>query len=439
MDTLAAWLWNPFLSFLYLQIGLLLLILTRFAAWRRLGAGLWRGTQASSGGPQHERHLGQGRAFLTALAATVGVGNWAGVSTAIHLGGPGALFWIWVSALAGMSMRMCSTWLAMRYQPEDHDSPLFATPMGYLERFMDQGRSWIPLAIAGQMLLLGLFSALIQSNSVAHAVEDQVGGSHLLVGLLLATGVAVVVLGGLRKIAEVSSVIVPLMVLLYLLAGLTILLSDLTATGAALAEVWHYAFQPYALGGGLAGYTVMQALQFGLSRGIFSHSSGLGTAPFTLASNTGDRRQNALLAAQVPVVDTLIICTVTGLVVLTQGDWQNLNGAYLTVQSFSAHFGEIGRLLLLGVLIFFAYTTVITWSYFAERCFNYLGFHQINRFRWLLIACVFIGPFFPVKLIWSTGDLLNGLILLLHLLPLLWLVIQHQDEIGPNLLGGRNR
>ncbi|QEP43972.1 sodium:alanine symporter family protein [Ectothiorhodospiraceae bacterium BW-2] len=439
MELLASWLWQPLLSFIYLELGVLFLLVTGFAAWRYMGLAFSdllhlrrHESQLPASDNPHQRHISQSKGFMAALAATVGVGNWAGVSTAIHLGGPGALFWIWVSALVGMSMRMCSVWLTMYYQPKDPDSPLFATPMSYLEKFSG-GRTWLPLTFAVLLLVQGLFSAFIQSNSVAHAIENEVGESHLVVSLLLATLVGIVILGGVQKIVAVTTQIVPLMVAIYLLAGLYILLSDPLLTLNTLGEVFTYAFTPYAVGGGVAGYSVLVAIQFGVARGVFSHSSGLGLAPFLQASHQEQRHRSALLAGQVPVIDTLIICSVTGLVVLSYGDWQALNGAFLTVESFAVTFGSEGRLVLITLLLFFAYTTLVTWAYFAERSLHYLRIERDTEFRWLFILCVAIGPWFPVTFIWSLGDLIIGVALLLNMIPLFWLTLQHQQQMRREL------
>ncbi|MBF0470284.1 MAG: sodium:alanine symporter family protein [Gammaproteobacteria bacterium] len=434
METIASWIWNPLLSYIYLEIALLILLLTGFVAWRRIWPILTEWFHGESRSSSSVKHISQGRALIAAVGASVGVGNLAGVSTAIHLGGPGALFWIWVSALVGMSLRMCSTWLAIRYQSEDHQHPAYATPMAYLERFFTGRWRWLPLTFAALLLVQGFLTAnLIQSNSVAHAIELEAGSSHLVTAVLMTMTVAFVIFGGLRKIVDVSVLLTPWMVALYVLAGLIILLGNPERSAGAIELVFTHAFTPYSAAGGIAGYTVMQAVQFGVSRGIFSHGSGLGLAPFLQAANSGDIRHSALLAALVPVIDTLIICTITGLVVLSEGLWTEWNGAYLTVQSFQANFGEKGRLLIIACLIFFSFTTVINWSYYAERCYHYLGGKNLYRFRWIFVGVTFCGPFFPVKLVWSAGDVIIALSLLLHLFPLLYLVLIHQREIRASL------
>ena len=420
--------------FFYLQVSLLLTLSTSFIAWRLIKRALqsllqsWKEHRFVSS-PQQHRHISQGRAFITALSASVGVGNIAGVSTAIHLGGPGALFWMWVSALFGMSLRMSSVWLAMNFRHETDKTPLFATPMAYLERLKPDWR-WVSKLVAGLILVKGFLTAnLIQSNSVAHAFQNEFGGSHIIVATLMALVVGVIVLGGMRRIVNFSVSITPFIVILYLLVGLFILFSEPKETLFQLGQVFEYAFTPFSVIGGVAGYTVLQSLQYGVSRGIFSHGSGLGVEPFIQAANDGDPKQAVALAALVPVVDTLIVCTVTGLVVLSYGDWSHLNGAFLTVSSFDAAVGSLGRNMIIFLLVTFALTTTINWSYYAERCFEYLGGTNRQLLRWLFIAVTFLGPFLSVTMVWSLADILIALLLIAHALPVLYLTLRYRTKM----------
>lgn len=437
MDLIASWIWNPLLSFMYLEIGVLFLILTGLVGWRRSFNSVKKAYRTNSPknsaetGAISKRYITPTQAFITALGASVGVGNLAGVSTAIHLGGPGALFWMWVSALVGMSFRMCETYFACRYQPKSSNSPSFATPMSYLDRFCTGRFAWIPIGLAVLLMVKGFFTAnLIQSNSVAHAIEGEFGASSVIVALLMAGAVGIVILGGVRRIVDYSMKITPWMLLLYIGAGLFILLGDIPRTLTQLENVFKYAFQPYSVAGGVIGYTVLQSLQYGVSRGIFSHGSGIGISPFLHASNNSNPAHNGLIAAFVPVVDTLVICTITGLVVLSSGLWGNWNGAYLTTQAFQLTYGDGGKLLIVICLVIFAFTTMINWSYYAERCFEYLGGKKIIKFRWAFIGVTFLGPFMPVKFIWSLADILIALVLLLHLLPLTYITLRHLGGIA---------
>ncbi|MBF0239917.1 MAG: sodium:alanine symporter family protein [SAR324 cluster bacterium] len=439
MSMIASWLWNPLLSFIYIELGVLILVLTGFAAWRNVIPALrnsWKQRNLhKKQEDDHARYISPVHGFFAALAASVGVGNLAGVGTAIHLGGPGALFWMWVSALVGMSFRLCSVWLAMRYQSEDHTDLAYATPMSYLQR-LQPGWAWIPVALATLLMVKGFITSnLIQSNSVAHALQDELGISSFLVAICMSALVAFVILGGMQRIVDFSVTVAPWMVLIYFIGGMVILLSNPSATVQVIGLVFKHAFTPYSATGGLIGYGVLQSIQFGTSRGIFSHASGIGVAPFLHATNNASKKDNAYLAAFVPVVDTLIVCSVTGLVILTVGNWTRFNGAYLTSSSFQSFYGNWGVVMLMTCLVVFAFTTMISWAYYSERCYQYLGGTRIRAFRWFFVFITFCGPFLPVRLIWSVADIMIGLVIIIHLFPLVYLVLQHRDDLLRELGG----
>ncbi len=435
-ETLASWLWNPFLAFIYIEVGVLFLFITRAAAWRGVFdeiRALWRDRREDM--KQIGGDIGHRHAFFAALAACVGVGNLAGVGTAIHLGGPGALFWMWVSALLGMSFRMSSAFWAVKLARRDRNSNLFATPMFYMVSLLGQRWKWLASALALLLMIKGVVTAnLIQANSVAHAISGEIGLSTPLVAVLLGSAVALVVVGGYRSVLRVSIVAAPWMILGYLLGGWTILLFTPANTLEALWSVFYYAFEPYSVAGGVAGYAVLEALQFGIARGIFSHGSGIGITPFWQGANRGDPARSAFLAAAVPVADTLVVCTTTGLVILTAGKWMDTTGAYLTVTSFSHFLGNGGRVLVTACLVIFAFTTIINWAHYSERCFQYLGGVDVDRFRLFFAGVTFVGPFLPLRPLWSLGDLLIGLMLLVHLLPLTYIVIRHTRVMCLGLL-----
>lgn len=436
MELLATWIWNPLLSLIYLEVGVLFLVLTRGTGLRYsldIFKQAWQDRPRTRS--QQERHIHHTDAFITALAAGIGVGNLAGVGTAIHLGGPGALFWMWMSALAGASFRLCSVYISVRYGPKDPHSPLFATPMAYIERFV--GHAWPRLAplLAGLILFQGVVSAnLIQANSVSHAVTNELGFSTVAVALVLWAAVASVVVGGLKSIIHFSVNSAPWMVLGYMLGGLLILILHPLEAIHAIGLVFTHAFTPYSIGGGIAGYTLMQSIQFGVSRGVFSHFSGMGIAPFLHGANDDHPAQGAYLAALVPLVDTLIVCSITGLVILSVGDWYGLTGAYLTVTAFQTGLGEGGRVLVFVCLGIFAFTTIINWAYFSERCYEYLGGKNIRIYRWFFSFMTFCGPFFPVALVWSLADVVIGLMLILHLPILTYIVIKTLPSMMKGLL-----
>jgi AGCS family alanine or glycine:cation symporter len=432
MALLAKILWNPFLCVVYLALGALFVVVTFGVAWRRAGPVL-TSAWGSSGKPRQQNQLGHREAFLAALAASVGVGNLAGVATALHLGGPGALFWMWVSALVGMHFRMAATYFAIKHQPKDPDDLAYATPMAYLERFFERA-PWLPRVVATLLLLTGVINAnLIQSNSVGHTLTRDFGISPSVVGVALAVPVGAVILGGLRSIVDVSARLAPWLLLAYVGAGLVVLGADPAGTGDTLRSVFRHAFHPYPAAGGLAGYAVAATLQFGVSRGIFSHGSGMGMAPFFQAANSDHPARGAFMAAVVPVVDTLVVCTITALVILSNGFWQFWTGAHLTVSAFASALGAPGKLLVFVCLLVFAFTTVVSWAHFSERCYEYLGGTRRLGYRLCFCGVTLIGPFLPVAWVWSLGDVLIGLLLLMHLVPLTMIVLRKLPEMRADL------
>jgi len=431
MEKLAEWIWNPFLSLYYLEIGLLFSVITMGIAFRK---GLrnfikgWKETQKNDGMLSHRK------AFLSSLAATVGVGNLAGVATAIHLGGPGALFWMWISAIVGMSLRLISTYLTIKHQPKNSNALTFGTPMNYLEKFCKGSWSWIPSLMAVLILVKGQLAAnIIQSNSVAQAVHRELGVPLLVIAIILSGAVSMVIVGGMKRIVEVSAAVAPWMVLAYIGTGSIILLLSPLETLRSLGSVFHYAFSPYSALGGVAGYSIMQAMQFGVSRGVFSHASGIGVAPFLQGANRDIPAKGAFMAAFTPVVDTLLICTVTGLVILSQDQWHELTGAYLTAHTFYLSIGGFGTYLVSFCLIVFAFTTIIGWAYYSEKCFLYLGGKNTQLYRWIFVGVTFSGPFLTVPFVWSMGDVLIGFLLIVHLLPLIYIMTRQISVIGKDL------
>ncbi|MEG3619805.1 amino acid carrier protein [Magnetovibrio sp. PR-2] len=436
MEALSSWLWNPFLAFIYIELGILFFIATRGAAFK----GMWAEVRSvfSRFRPDaphaDERTVAHHHAFFAALAATVGVGNLAGVGTAIHLGGPGALFWMWVSALAGMSFRMTSAYWAVKLARKGENPELFATPMLYVVSLVKERWKWLATGLAGVLMIKGMVTAnLIQANSVAHAISGEIGLSNMTVAVLLATAVALVVIGGYKSILKLSFTIAPWMILGYLLGGWSILLFSEAQTLNALGSVFYYAFNPYSVAGGVAGYAVLETLQYGVSRGVFSHGSGIGITPFWQGANQDHPARSAYMAAAVPVADTLIVCTTTALVILTADQWLDTTGAFLTVSSFTHFLGDTGRILVTTCLIVFAFTTIVNWAHFSERCFEFLGGTNTKRFRLFFVALTLVGPFLPLGPLWHFGDVLVGSALILHLLPLSYIVLKHSKVMNEDL------
>ncbi|MEE8398817.1 MAG: amino acid carrier protein, partial [Desulfobacterales bacterium] len=421
------------LCLVYLELGVIFLYLMRGIAWKKslpVFLKIFRNDRSAS----TDRTVSHKKAFLASVAATVGIGNIAGVGTAIHLGGPGALFWMWMSALFGMFFRMTSTYMALKLQPADETSLSFATPMSYLEKHMTGKLRFVSRLVAGLLLIQGVvLYNLVQANSLAHAVHNRFDIPNILTALVLTLCVGSVILGGLNKIVRYSSAIAPMVIGLFVASGFLVLIVHPLATIEAVGRVFYFAFMPHAIAGGIAGYTVFQALQFGVSRGVFSHMSGMGMSTFFQAANKDAPVIGAFMAAITPFVDTIIISSISGLVILIGPYWQQQTGAYLTALSFEAGLGLAGQIIIIISLIIFAFTTIIGFAHISERCFLYLGGTDTVKFRIVFLAVTAIGPFLNLRFVWSLSDTIIAAIVIFHLIPLLYITIKNRIEIFRDL------
>ncbi|MFM0818111.1 alanine/glycine:cation symporter family protein [Streptococcus suis] len=364
-------------------------------------------------------------ALCTALAATVGTGNIVGVATAITTGGPGALFWMWVAAFFGMATKYAEGFLAIKYRTKDANGQAAGGPMHYIT--LGMGQKWKPLAIffaiSGVLVALLGMGTFSQVNSSASSMSSSFGLAPQLVSIVTAISIAFFIFGGIEKISEVSTKIVPFMAILYILASLTVLALHLDQLLPTLALVLKSAFTPAAAAGGFAGATVQQAIQRGIARGVFSNESGLGSAPIAAAAAKSDNPvEQGLISMTGTFIDTLIICTLTGLTILVTGQWSvaGLEGAPLTQAAFATVFGQSGALALTISLVLFAYTTILGWSYYGERCIEFLfGTKSILPYRLVFVAMVALGGFLKLDLIWTIADIVNGLMALPNLIALL--------------------
>ncbi|HFI0567815.1 TPA: alanine/glycine:cation symporter family protein [Streptococcus suis] len=364
-------------------------------------------------------------ALCTALAATVGTGNIVGVATAITTGGPGALFWMWVAAFFGMATKYAEGFLAIKYRTKDANGQAAGGPMHYIT--LGMGQKWKPLAIffaiSGVLVALLGMGTFSQVNSIASSMSSSFGLAPQLVSIVTAISIAFFTFGGIEKISEVSTKIVPFMAILYILASLTVLALHWDQLIPTLALVLKSAFTPAAAVGGFAGATVQQAIQRGIARGVFSNESGLGSAPIAAAAAKSDNPvEQGLISMTGTFIDTLIICTLTGLTILVTGQWsgEGLEGAPLTQAAFATVFGNTGSIALTISLVLFAFTTILGWSYYGERCIEFLfGTKSILPYRLLFVAMVALGGFLKLDLIWTIADIVNGLMALPNLIALL--------------------
>ncbi|MBF0203382.1 MAG: sodium:alanine symporter family protein [Desulfamplus sp.] len=433
IDILAKWIWDPLLCLIYLELGIIFLYLTRAVAWRK-SFQVFMKIIVNDSSTSNDRVVSHKKAFFSSVAATVGIGNIAGVGTAIHLGGPGALFWMWVSALFGMFFRMVSTYLTIKMRPEDENSLSFATPMLYLEKYMTGKWSFIPKIVALLLMIQGVvLYNMVQANSLAQAMHNRFDIPNLLIAVVMTLCVGVVILGGLQKIVDYCSAIAPIVIIVYVLTGLLVLLLDPIKTISGLGNVFASAFMPYSIAGGVAGYTVLQAMQFGVSRGVFSHMSGMGTSTFLQGANKDNPAAGAFMAAITPFVDTIIICTISGLVILSGSDWQYETGAHLTALAFEAGIGFTGQVVVVISLIVFALTTIAGFAHISERCFKYLGGKDATSYRMAFLTVTFMGPFLNLRFVWSLSDIIIAMTIVFHLIPLLYVTLKNNKEICKEL------
>ncbi|WP_105117660.1 alanine/glycine:cation symporter family protein [Streptococcus suis] len=364
-------------------------------------------------------------ALCTALAATVGTGNIVGVATAITTGGPGALFWMWVAAFFGMATKYAEGFLAIKYRTKDANGQAAGGPMHYIT--LGMGQKWKPLAvffaISGVLVALLGMGTFSQVNSIASSMSASFGLAPQLVSIVTAISIAFFIFGGIEKISDISTKIVPFMAILYILASVAVLALHWEQLLPTLALVFKSAFTPAAAVGGFTGAIVQQAIQRGIARGVFSNESGLGSAPIAAAAAKSDNPvEQGLISMTGTFIDTLIICTLTGLTILVTGQWsvEGLAGAPLTQAAFATVFGQPGALALTISLVLFAYTTILGWSYYGERCIEFLfGTNSILPYRLVFVAMVALGGFLKLDLIWTIADIVNGLMALPNLIALL--------------------
>ena len=363
-------------------------------------------------------------ALCTALAATVGTGNIIGVATAIKVGGPGALFWMWMAAFFGMATKYAEGLLAIKYRTKDANGAVAGGPMHYI--LLGMGEKWRPLstffALAGVLVALLGIGTFTQVNSITESIQNTAQIDPAITALVLSVFVAIAVFGGLKSISKVSTAVVPFMAIVYILGTLTVILFNIEKIPATLALIFTSAFSPAAAVGGFAGASIRMAIQNGVARGVFSNESGLGSAPIAAAAaKTNEPVEQGLISMTGTFIDTLIICTLTGLTILVTGVWSGeLNGVALTQSAFSMVFSDFGSIVLTIFLVLFAFTTILGWNYYGERCFEFLfGVRFIWLYRVVFVVMVLLGGFIELDMVWIIADIVNALMALPNLIALL--------------------
>jgi AGCS family alanine or glycine:cation symporter len=364
------------------------------------------------------------KALMIALAATIGTGNIIGVATAISVGGPGALFWMWMTAAVGMATKYAEGVLAVKYRVVDANGEMAGGPMYYLERGLGQKWLGVLFALFGSIAAFGIGN-LVQANAVAGNLKESLGIDPLVTGIVLTVCTGAVILGGVKKIGNVSAVVVPVMAVVYVCGCLVILARFAADVPGALALVIGDAFTGTAATGGFLGATVMLAIQKGVSRGVFSNESGMGSAPIAAAAaKTNEPCEQALVSMTGTFIDTIIVCTMTGLVLIVTGAWHSgAEVAALTKSAFDIGLpGNSGGFIVSFGIIFFAYSTILGWAYYGEKCMEYLlGVKALLPYRLAFSLCVAVGATVKLELVWNFADVMNGLMAIPNLIGLLGL------------------
>jgi AGCS family alanine or glycine:cation symporter len=362
------------------------------------------------------------QALMTALSATVGTGNIAGVATAIAAGGPGALFWMWITGLFGMATKYAEAVLAVKYRIKDEAGTMSGGPMYYISRGL--GWKWLGVlfAIFAAVAAFGIGN-MVQSNSVADALESSFNVPFWFTGIVLMGATAVVIIGGIKSIGKVTGLLVPIMIVFYMGGALYILLLNIEVIPDAIAMIFKYAFTPAAEMGGFLGATVMLTIQKGVARGVFSNESGLGSSPIAAAAaQTKHPVSQALVSMTQTFIDTIVVCTLTGLVLIVTGQWNTgLTGAELTGIAFTSGTGSVvGQYIVSIGLALFAYSTILGWSYYGEKSIEFLmGESAIMPYRYVFTFFVGVGAIVELDIVWAIADIFNGLMAFPNLIGLL--------------------
>ncbi|HSW54085.1 MAG TPA: sodium:alanine symporter family protein [Ignavibacteriaceae bacterium] len=415
--------WGVPLIALLVGTGIYLTFLLKGLQFRKLYHSLWlalvkRKEDNSEGDISHFQ------ALMTALAATVGTGNIAGVATAIAIGGPGALFWMWITGLFGMATKYAEAVLAVKYRIKDKNGNMSGGPMYYLANGMNLKWLGALFAVFAAVAAFGIGN-MVQSNSVADAVKYSFNLPVEITGIILALATGLVLLGGIKSIGKVAGILVPIMVIFYFLAALFVVIIHIDQIPSVISHVLVEAFTDTAAAGGFAGATIMLTIRSGISRGVFSNESGLGSAPIAAAAaQTKHPVTQALVSMTQTFIDTIIICSMTGFAILVSGVLPTgLTGATLTQKAFETALpGEWGGIIVSIGLIFFAYSTILGWSYYGEKSVEYLlGEKSVKPYRLLFVFMVFVGAIVKLELVWTFADIMNGLMALPNLIALLGL------------------
>ena len=419
---IGAFAWGPPMLILLVGTGFWLTFKLRGLQFRKLGYALYLALIKRKEDSDEPGDISHFQALMTALSATVGTGNIAGVATAIAVGGPGALFWMWITGLVGMATKYAEAVLAVKYRIVDENGEMSGGPMYYISQGLKLPWLGTIFAVFASIAAFGIGN-MVQSNSVADAVEATYHIPSLVTGIVLMVCTAAVVLGGIKQIGKVTGVLVPVMIVFYMVGAGYIIVSNIVEVPAALAFIIKQAFNPTAAVGGFAGASIMLAIRMGVARGVFSNESGLGSAPIAAAAaQTKSPISQALVSMTQTFIDTIVVCTMTGLVLIITGLWSTgATGAELTTRAFAAGMPGGAHIVTIGIILF-AYSTILGWCYYGEKSIEYLfGVKSVLPYRIVFVCFVGLGAVAKLSLVWNISDTLNGLMAIPNLIGLLFL------------------
>jgi alanine or glycine:cation symporter, AGCS family len=410
--------WGPPVLILIVGTGLFLSIRLGFMQFSNLPYAL-KLAFSKNQDKKSEGDISHFQSLMTALAATIGTGNIAGVATAVVLGGPGAVFWMWITALVGMATKYAEAILAVKYRTVGKNGQMAGGPMYYIEKGL--GWKWLAILFAffGAIAAFGIGSS-VQSNSVAAAVESSFGINPWITGIILTMGTGLVLIGGIKSIGKVTSFFVPFMAIFYVLGGLAIILLNISELPAAIGLIFSDAFTGQAVAGGAIGAVI----RYGVARGVFSNEAGMGSAPIAAAAAKTDYPgRQALISMTGTFLDTVVVCSITGITLVMGGLYTGgETGAALTTKTFDLLLPGVGGWVVTLGLIFFAYSTVLGWAYYGEKCFEYLfGTGSILIYRVIYTTTVLLGAGASLGLVWTISDIFNALMAIPNLIGLLFL------------------
>ena len=418
IGTINSLVWGYPMLILIVGVGLYLSAGLGFMPWRKIGYG-FKMLFAKDTGPKAEGEISPFSALMTALSATIGTGNIAGVATAVAVGGPGALFWMWITALVGMATKYGEAVCAVKYREVDENGDHVGGPMYYIKNGMGKSWTWLGIlfAVFGAIAAFGIGNT-VQTNSIATALNQTYSVPPVVTGVVIAVLVAAVILGGIKRIADVASKLVPLMAIIYIVAALTVIIINIGQVPAAFGEIFSQAFTGTAAAGGFLGMVIK-----GVARGVFSNEAGLGSAAIAhAAAKTDDPVRQGTVAMLGTFIDTIVVCTMTGLIIVMSGLWSGgeLNGAPLTAGAFDSFMTGIGEHVVSICLSIFAFTTVLGWSFYGEKCVEFLfGVKVILAYRILWILATFVGTVLALDFVWLLADTLNAMMAIPNLIALL--------------------